>query len=264
MAILQDDDARFRGMEKKIGWFVLAALTGIFAVIIAIGVKQDFFAAKTRLFFVTESARNIEAGMDVKLSGFKVGQVEILELTDKANVKVTISVLKKYMTWVKANSEARLSAEGVIGGNVIEITPGKEQAGSLGENSRITFVREPGLGEVVADMHEEIMPLLADVNRLVKRVDSVVASLPATMDKVDSVLSSADKSVQSLEKILSDDVPVLTRQGREAVEKANDIVDSLSRTWPISRFVHEPRLEILPVDSYLSLSQNKNNSGKSE
>ena len=51
MAILQDDDKRFRGIEKKIGLFVLAAMIGVLAVIVTIGMRQDFFAAKTRFFF---------------------------------------------------------------------------------------------------------------------------------------------------------------------------------------------------------------------
>lgn len=250
MAILQDDDARFKGIEKKIGLFVLAAVVGVLAVIAAIGVRQDFFAAKTRLFFVTESARSIEAGMDVKLSGFKVGQVERLELTDKAYVKVTLSVLEKYMTWIKADSGARLAAEGLIGGNVIEITPGTEKAGLLAENSQLAFEREPGLNEVVAGLYDEVVPLLNDLQRAVNRVDGVVAGLPATLGKVDSAITSANKSFQNLEKVTSNDLPVLARSGRETVERANEVVDSLSRTWPISRNIETPDLEMLPLDSY--------------
>lgn len=267
MAILQDDDTRFRGIEKKIGLFVLAAMAGIFAVIIAIGIRQDFFAGKTRLFFVTESARSIESGMDVKLSGFKVGQVESLELTDAAQVKVTLSILDKYMSWVKTDSTASLVAEGLIGGNVIEVKPGSEKAESLAENNRLAFEREPGLSEVVADLYDEVVPLLEDLDRVVNRMDSVVASLPGTLDKVDSVLASANKSFESLEKVMANDVPVLARTGRETIERANKVVDSVSRTWPISRNIRRPDLEILPLDSYSAdsvASNEKNNPGTTE
>ena len=214
---------------------------------------------------MTESARSIESGMDVKLSGFKVGQVERLELTDKAHVKVTLSVLEKYMTWIKTDSSARLTAEGVIGGNVIEIMPGTEKAEPLAENNRLAFDREPGLSEVVADLYDEVVPLLNDLQHAVNRVDSVVASFPATLQKVDSAITSANKSFQNLEKVTSNDLPVLARSGRETVERANDVVDSISRTWPISRNIELPVLEMLPLDSYaMAASPDKNDPGKAE
>ncbi len=50
--------------------------------------------------------------MAVKLRGFNIGKVEKLELTDDARVKVTLSILRSHMKWVKSDSKARLLKEG--------------------------------------------------------------------------------------------------------------------------------------------------------
>lgn len=257
MAILQDDDARFKGLEKKIGFFVIAALLGIALTVVAVGIQHDVFSPKTRLFFITDSGQGIDEGMAVKLSGFNIGKVEKLDLTDDAKVRVTLSILSGYMKWVKGDSKARLVKEGVIGANVIEITPGTDNSQVLEHNAQIAFERERGLGQVVDQLYAEVIPLIDDLKRVARRADALLAGLPATQQKLDTALTSATKNFQNLEKVTASDLPAITKRGRETMEKASEtlegakrVVDSVSRTWPISSNIKEPRPETLPVDSY--------------
>ena len=250
MAILHDDDTRFKGLEKKIGFFVIIALLGIVLTVVAVGIQHDVFSPKTRLFFITDSGQSIDEGMAVKLSGFNIGKVEKLELTDDAKVRVTLSILRGYMKWVKADSKARLIKEGVIGANVIEITPGSDKEKSLEHNTQIAFERERGLGQVVDQLYAEVIPLIDDLKRVARRADTLLAGLPATQQKLDETLTSAKKNFENLEKVTASDLPAITKRSRETVEKANKVVDSVSRTWPISSNIKEPRSETLPVDSY--------------
>jgi len=251
MAILHDDDARFKGLEKKIGFFVIIALLGIVLTVIAVGIQQDVFSPKTRLFIVTDSGQDISEGMEVKLRGFNIGKVEKLELTDDARVKVTLSILRSHMQWVKSDSKARLLKEGVIGANIIEITLGSEKEKPLEHNALIAFERERGLGQVVDQLYAEVIPLIDDLKRVARRADTLLAGLPATQQKLDDTLTSAKKNFENLEKVTASDLPAMTRKGRETLEGAKKVVDSVSRTWPISSNIKEPRTETLPVDSYV-------------
>ena len=250
MAILHDEDARFKGLEKKIGFFVIIALLGIVLTVIAVGIQQDVFSPKTRLFIVTDSGQDISEGMAVKLRGFNIGKVEKLELTDDARVKVTLSILRSHMKWVKSDSKARLLKEGVIGANIIEITLGSEKEKPLEHNALIAFERERGLGQVVDQLYAEVIPLIEDLKRVARRADTLLAGLPATQQKLDTALTSATKNFENLEKVTASDLPAITKRGRETIEGAKKVVDSVSRTWPISSNIKEPRSETLPVDSY--------------
>ena len=250
MAILHDDDARFKGLEKKIGLFVIIALLGIVLTVVAVGFQQDVFSPKTRLFIVTDSGQDISEGMAVKLRGFNIGKVEKLELTDDARVKVTLSILRSHMKWVKSDSKARLLKEGVIGANIIEITLGSEKEKPLEHNALIAFERERGLGQVVDQLYAEVIPLIDDLKRVARRADTLLAGLPATQQKLDTALTSATKNFTNLEKVTASDLPAMTKRGRETLDSAKKVVDSVSRTWPISSNIKEPRTETLPVDSY--------------
>jgi phospholipid/cholesterol/gamma-HCH transport system substrate-binding protein len=258
MAILHDEDVRFKGLEKKIGLFVIAALLGIVLTIIAVGIQHDVFSPKTHLLFVTDSGQDISEGMEVKLRGFNIGKVERLELTDDARVKVTLSILRSYMKWVKTDSKARLIKEGVIGANVIEITPGSDKEISLEQNAQLDFERERGLGQVVDNLYAEVIPLIDDLKRVVHRADTLLAGLPATQQKLDAMIYSASKSFENLEKVTASDLPAIMKRGRETMDKASEtmdkadkVMDSVSHTWPISTNIKEPHSETLPVDSYV-------------
>jgi len=257
MAILHDEDARFKGLEKKIGFFVIVAMLGIALTVVAVGIQHDVFSAKTRLFFIADSGQSIDEGMAVKLSGFNIGKVEKLDLTDDAKVRVTLSILRDYMKWVKSDSKARLVKEGVIGANVIEITPGSDKEQVLENNARIVFERERGLGQVVDQLYAEVIPLIDDLKRVARRADTLLAGLPATQQKLDATLNSAKRNFDNLEKVTASDLPAVTKRGRETMDKANEtmdkadkVMDSVSHTWPISKNIKEPRSETLPVDSY--------------
>ena len=250
MAILHDDDTRFKGLEKKIGFFVIIALLGIVLTVVAVGIQQDVFSPKTRLFIVTDSGNEISEGMAVKLRGFNIGKVEKLELTDDARVKVTLSILRSHMQWVKSDSKARLLKEGVIGANIIEITLGSEKEKPLEHNAVIAFERERGLGQVVDQLYAEVIPLIDDLKRVARRADTLLAGLPATQQKLDAAITSASKNFENLEKVTASDLPAMTKRGRETLDSAKKVVDSVSRTWPISSNIKEPHPETLPVDSY--------------
>jgi phospholipid/cholesterol/gamma-HCH transport system substrate-binding protein len=250
MAILRDDDVRFRHLNRKIGIFLLVAAAGIALTLVSIGVHQELFSAKTRIFFVTDSGRDIAQGMAVKLSGFNIGRVRKLELTERATVKVTLEIKDPYMKWVRQDSKARLLKEGVIGDTVIEITPGSDKAELLSKNMELEFGREVGMGQLIDELYGEIRPLIQDLRSVVRRADTVLAGLPATRSQLDAAIGSMQRNFENLEKITASELPAAVRDGRRVVEDSSKVVDSLSRTWPISGGMEEPKAGVLPLDSY--------------
>ena len=251
MAILQDEDARFKNLARKIGWFVLIALAGIAATIVAIGTQHDVFTPKTRISFVTDTGQDISAGMPVKLSGFVIGKVEKLALTDDAEVEVTLSINTPYMKWVRKDSRARLVAEGLIGRTIIEVSPGSEKAKPLARNEKIPFERERDLGKVVDALYAQVVPLIADFKSIARKVDELLAHMPPTLDKLDGTLGSAEKSMQGIERIMNAELPGVIRRGDEVLAGSKKVVDSVSRTWPINLNIEPPKAQTLPVDSYV-------------
>ncbi len=236
MAILRDDDARFRYLSRKIGIFLWLAAAGIALTLVSIGIKQELFVPKTTVFFVTDSGRDIVHGMAVKLSGFNIGKVKQLALTEQATVKVTIEINDTYMKWVRKDSKARLLKEGLIGDNVIEIAPGTEKTPALAKDEEIGFERDRGVGQLIEDLNDEVRPLIQDLRNVVRHADTM--------------LGSANRNLENLEKVTRSDLPAAVRGGKEVVESSKRVVDSVSRTWPISNNIEQPKAGVLPMDSY--------------
>jgi phospholipid/cholesterol/gamma-HCH transport system substrate-binding protein len=250
MAILQDDDVRFRNLSRKIGIFLLLAAAGIIATLVAIGVQQDVFTAKTRIYFITDSGREITQGMAVKLSGFRIGRVRRLRLTEEANVRVSLEINSEYMKWIRQDSRARLLKEGVIGDTVIEISPGSDKSAEIAHRGYIAFEREVGMGQLIDQLYGDIRPLIQDLRSVVHRADTLLAALPATRVQLEAAIASMQRNFENLEKVTAHELPAAVRDGRRVVEDSGKVVDSLSRTWPISGGIEQPKANVVPLDSY--------------
>lgn len=251
MSILRDDDARFRGLSRKIGFFVIFAVSAIVLTVLAIGIKQEVFTARTDFFFVSENARDLTIGTPVKLSGFTIGRVKKIELTDKADVRVTVSINNDYLKWVREATRVRLLKEGLIGNAILDLEPGEGKA--LAVNSRIEFQRERGLTQVVDELHGEIIPIIKDLKRIVSYIENPQGDVKQMIHRANELfgaLQGTQKKVDRLLDAANAELPATLRRGREAVEGGKKVVDSLQRTWPIRGNIEPPKPTLLPMDSY--------------
>jgi phospholipid/cholesterol/gamma-HCH transport system substrate-binding protein len=237
MKIMKESDERFVNIEKKIGMFILIALIGMAAGIAFIGIQQDVFTPKTKILFVADSGRDITEGQAVKLSGFKIGKVKKLSLDDIARVKVELAINKKYMKWIKSDSKARLTKEGLIGESIIEITPGSLHATQITENGIIVFEREKGLTEMAEELRNEIKPVLLDIKQIVHYVNDPQSDFKQTLrnlEKVSGNLSATrqylNSLVQNTEKNLSIAIQNTDKNLTTAMTKANSVLDSSKQT----------------------------------
>ena len=112
---MSETDRRFINMERKLGIFVIVAISGIALLIVLIGMKNDIFAAKARLYTIADSGKGLYEGMEVKLSGFSIGKVRKMYLDDITRIKLEMNINRNYLKWIKIDSKAILVKEGLIG-----------------------------------------------------------------------------------------------------------------------------------------------------
>lgn len=226
MKIMKETDQRFVNIEKKIGLFVLIAIIGMAAGIAFIGIQQDVFTPKTKIFFIADSGRDINEGQAVKLSGFKIGKVRRLSLDDIARVKVELSINKKYMKWIKTDTKARLTKEGLIGESIIEITPGSINAMRVEENGIIAFEREKGLTEMAEELKNEIKPALTDIKQIVRYVNDPQSDFKQTLKNLEKVTGDLSTTRQYLDFLFQNTDINLTA----AIKKIDSLLDSTKQT----------------------------------
>lgn len=236
-------DRRFAHLERKVGAFVLLTLVGIAAVVAFIGIERGVFTKKYSLHFTVDKGTGFAVGMPVKLSGFYIGRLEKLALTDQARVNVTIVIEKKYSKWIRRDSSVKLVKEGMIGDSIIEMKVGNPASTELRDGEAIAYEPSPTLDDLVADVKAQVLPVLdqlkgmvaymddpkGDVKQTIANVRELTAGLPETRAKVDGLIVSVKDEIVTVrgdvEKILTS-VDGLLATVDERVKKVNPIVES--------------------------------------
>jgi phospholipid/cholesterol/gamma-HCH transport system substrate-binding protein len=252
--VFRDDDIRFQRLARKIGLFVFLIIGAVGLTALAIGMRQELFTPKTVISFESDSGQDITRGLPVKLSGFQIGKVEALELTEDARVRVTLSINNEYMKWVRHDSAARLKQEGLIGNTIIDVVPGTAASPPLNAGDTIRFERDRGLARVAEELYAEVAPLLRDLKKIAHYVEDPQGDIKqsfAGARELVQALGGTQKRLDALLATLQQDVPGVLRTGRETLDNSKKVVDSLSRTWPIKNNIQPPQPGLLPVDSYV-------------
>lgn len=180
-------DSRFKNLELKIGLFILLAIGGCVAAVVFIGLQSDLFTPKIRLNFTADNGVGFSRGMPVKLSGFRIGRVESIDLNDQAKVDVRLQVDQKYQVWIRQDSVVRLAKEGFVGDSLIEVRVGNPQEPMLTDGSKIQFEASKGIEEHVTALTDQVKPVLAEVGQIITYVNAPDGDIKRTLHNIEGL-----------------------------------------------------------------------------
>lgn len=232
---IKDGDSRFKGLEVKIGLLVLSVLVGIAFIVFSLGVERGMFTKKYTLYFITESGEGFHEGMPVKLSGFKIGRVKNIELTNDARVTIYMEINDKYHGWLRGGTVAKVIKEGFIGEAVVEVTVGKPGTREYADGEMVPFEKAGGMAEIV----NEIKPVLneikeiihyindpaGDIKKTISNVQNVTAGLNTTREKVDNILDQTGATVKKVQGL----VDTVTQSTGPAMESTARIIKNMEQ-----------------------------------
>lgn len=154
---------KFNKFERVAGFFVLGAM-GLFVVsMVGVAVKQGWFDAKVSFTTKFKAAEGLHAGAVVQIAGLRAGSVDQVDLMDDDMILVRFSVLEKFTTRIKTDSQAQLIRPFIIGERALEITVGSNEAPRLAAGGLMrghdtvdlmTMLSGRNLGESLATMSD--------------------------------------------------------------------------------------------------------------
>lgn len=172
----------------------------------------------------------------VYIRGFKVGQVDAIhyDFTQDSSFTIDISIRKDIS--LPAGTQMALVADGLLGGQAIELQLPENQSQTTNEPSPIargsfiptTYV--PGLMDAIQG------ELLVNINNAVTDVDSLIADLQTQLEgnHIQSALTNVDRisgdltSVSSdLKHLMNNQVPVIVNNADTAVANLNAVVSDI-------------------------------------
>jgi len=130
------------GFKARLGIFITIGIAIFVIVIFIIGKQQNLF---NPVFKVTTNFFNVsgvQVGNNVRFSGINVGTVDNIEIINDSTVQVDLLIRKDVQQFIKADSQAGIGSEGIIGDRVVIITQGSNSAPTAEDGQHI-LSKEP-------------------------------------------------------------------------------------------------------------------------
>jgi ABC-type transporter Mla subunit MlaD len=178
----------FKTMEFRVGLFLLVVLVTLVSLVIYIGVKKDLFAERITYYVISKTGENIERGIPVRLSGFKIGNVEKVYLDNVGYIKVELEILARYQKWFRENSKFILDQEGIIGNPYFKLIPGTDDSPLLEEGATMTLSKVAGLNELI----QEAEPVIENLKEIVANIRDITDSFIDKDGHVQSILANGE------------------------------------------------------------------------
>ncbi|MDA8094256.1 MAG: MlaD family protein [Betaproteobacteria bacterium] len=202
MSLFQDSDRRFAALRRKTWLFFVPALAGLFAVIVLIGIRQNLFTPKTNLFFVVPTATGLTRGMPVDLLGFGVGDVKDMRFEPGPRIQVELSVETRYLRYIPADSTARLSQEGLLSDNAIELVPGPEKSVPISAGGTLRFAREDSLATIAKRLNRELTPILRNARGITNALNDPNGDFRQSLHELKTLAAGLAQSNRDLQALL--------------------------------------------------------------
>lgn len=219
---------RERGTELKVGLLVLAALAVAALGIFLIGEETQLFVRKNRYYSEFLNVSGLRAGNPVQLNGVDVGQVESVILPEdmgESQIRVWLSVDRRYADRVREDSQAKIKTLGLLGDRFVEITSGTPQAPVI-----------PDGGEIPAAPATNVDQLIASGEDTMENVVAISSSLRTILARMERGEGLAGRLTTEEGEQLSDSI-LQTMRTVERVAKGIEAGEG-----PLGRLIHDREL----------------------
>lgn len=180
-------------IELKVGLFLIITSVMIAASIGYVAYKKDFFANMHTFTLAAKSGEDLTEGMPVVFSGFKIGTVHALELSNDGSVLIKIKILERHTKWIRTDSVFIVNKPLIGSARLVVVT----------DNLQSSILSSEQVPEVtnVSDINETIKqarPLLDKINRIASSVETITATVAAPQGSVQKMLAHVEQLTSNL------------------------------------------------------------------
>lgn len=213
----------------KTGIFVIAGFAVLLLMVFLIGNQQNLFRSTFKLHVHYRSVVGLQEGSFVRFAGINVGTVDLIDIQDDTTVRVDISLQRKVKPFIKADSRASISSDGLMGDKLIQISPGSNNATLIAENAALIAVNPFDMEKVMARVEK----LGMRIENIVGNVDTLSGQLAGIFGKVNSGSGTLGKLLNS-EK-LSNDLEQTIASAKKTVTTADKAAQGLNENMEAAK-----------------------------
>lgn len=171
-----------------VGIFVLVGIAILIAGVFTLGGQQKKFIQTVHVRAIFDDIDGLQIGNNIWFSGVKIGIVRKINFHGDAQVEVEMNLDKKVIDFIRKDSKATLSSDGLIGNKIIVI---------YGGSKSIPVVEE-------GDLIESVMPL--DTDKMMETLQVNNANLVQITDDLKVLTSKLATGEGILGAVMTDSI----------------------------------------------------------
>lgn len=236
-------------------WLALAVISAL--VLMGLSAwRQGWFTPMTYVFVELPGASGVQIGTPVRLKGFKIGDVDSIELDPQLNVRARLRIVSERVPLLGQDASARFGRDGPLGGKFIELLAGNRAGARLAENALLPMdvgnELEDVMGTVKVAVEKlavaigKMEPILDDTKKLTGEaaemrkdirtsVTTVLANMESMSGQLKTMGTAAGNVAQRLDKdsvALMQDIGKITAQAEAAALSARNSLAALEKDTP--------------------------------
>lgn len=158
----------------KLGIFVFAGLILLIMGLYLIGKNRNLFGNTYTLVARFDDIGGLQPGNNVRFSGIDVGTVDDIAIINDSVIEISMSVLRRMETIIRANSVASIGTDGLMGNKLVNIEPGTADYPLAAEGDVLPSIK--------AVDTEKMLRTLETTNLNVERISSNLIELTNTIN----------------------------------------------------------------------------------
>jgi len=190
-----------RGENKRsvlVGIFVFLGIAILVVGILTLGGQQKKFVKAIHLKAVFDDIGGLQTGNNIWFSGVKIGTVRKINFYGDSQVEVEMNVDKSVSEFIRKNSKATISSDGLIGNKIIVIYGGSFDYPVVEEGDRLEAIMPldtDKMMETLQENNQNLVTITQDLKILTSKLAAGEGIVGAVM--TDSLLAKNFRTILS-------------------------------------------------------------------
>lgn len=188
-----------RGENKRsviVGIFVFIGIAILVAGVLTLGGQQKKFVKAIHLKTVFDDIGGLQTGNNIWFSGVKIGTVRKINFYGDSQVEIEMNVEKSVASFIRKDSKATISSDGLIGNKIIVIYGGSTEFPPVEDGDRLEAVMPLDTDKMMETLqvnNENLVDITNDLKRLTSKIADGEGIVGAVM--TDSTLAVNFKAI---------------------------------------------------------------------
>lgn len=186
----------------KLGMFIIGGVVLFTVAIYLIGKQKNLFDPVFKLTTTFYNVSGLQVGNNVRFSGINVGTVDNIQILNDSTVRVDMLIKTSVQQFIRADCEAGIGSEGIIGDKVLIISQGSHNAPLPKDGQRIISNEPVELDEIMSSLQvtaDNTVIVTEQIAEIVTKINNSSGTLWRLIE--DSTMAkNISQTIVSLEK----------------------------------------------------------------